>query len=110
ATSRVVTGRGPMSPIDRRSGGARRPSRGSSRRCSAVPRTPASPRTRWRPRPLVRVLFAECTNADAGYDTERLVDAFPGLIEAEGTLIDDMPERLERFHYDLVATTTFHAD
>src|SRR3954469_5460644 len=65
---------------------------------------------RKRPGPLVRVLFAECTNADAGYDAERLVDAFPGMIEAEGSLIDDMPERLERFHYDLVATTTFHAD
>ncbi len=65
---------------------------------------------RKRPGPLVRVLFAECTIADAGYDAERLVDAFPGMIEAEGTLIDDMPERLDRFHYDLVATTTFHAD
>lgn len=65
---------------------------------------------RKRPGPLVRVLFAECTSADAGYDAERLVDAFPGMIEAEGTLIDDMPDRLERFHYDLVATTTFHAD
>ncbi len=65
---------------------------------------------RKRPGPLVRVLFAECTSADAGYDAERLVDAFPGLIEAEGTLIDDMPDRLDRFHYDLVATTTFHAD
>src|SRR5688572_13896124 len=65
---------------------------------------------RKRPGPLVRVMFAECTSADAGYDAERLVDAFPGLIEAEGTLIDDMPERLDRFHYDLVATTTFHAD
>ncbi len=65
---------------------------------------------RKRPGPLVRVLFAECTSADAGYDAERLVDEFPGLIEAEGTLIDEMPERLDRFHYDLVATTTFHAD
>ncbi len=65
---------------------------------------------RKRPGPLVRVLFAECTNADAGYDAERLVDAFPGMIEAEGALIDDLPERLERFHYDIVATTTFHAD
>jgi DNA-binding transcriptional regulator YhcF (GntR family) len=65
---------------------------------------------RKRPGPLVRVLFAECTNADAGYDAERLVDAFPGLIEAEGALLDDLPDRLERFHYDLVATTTFHAD
>ncbi len=65
---------------------------------------------RKRPGRLVRVLLAECTNADAGYDTERLVDAFPGMIEAEGTLLDDLPDRLERFHYDLVATTTFHAD
>src|SRR3954447_18548819 len=65
---------------------------------------------RKRPGPLVRVLFAECTSADAGFDAERLVDAFPGLIEAEGALLDDLPERLERFHYDLVATTTFHAD
>jgi GntR family transcriptional regulator len=65
---------------------------------------------RKRPGPLVRVLFAECTSADAGYDAERLVDAFPGMIEAEGALLDDLPDRLERFHYDLVATTTFHAD
>jgi DNA-binding transcriptional regulator YhcF (GntR family) len=65
---------------------------------------------RKRPGALVQVLFAECTNADAGYDAARLVDAFPGLIEAEGTLLDDLPERLERFHYDIVATTTFHAD
>src|ERR687897_2172466 len=65
---------------------------------------------RKRPGPLVRVLFAECTSADAGYDAERLVDAFPGLIEAEGTLLDDLPDRLGRFPYDLVATTTFHAD
>jgi DNA-binding transcriptional regulator YhcF (GntR family) len=65
---------------------------------------------RRRPGRLVRVLFAECTNADAGYDAERLVAAFPGLIEAEGALIDDLPDRLDRFHYDLIATTTFHAD
>lgn len=65
---------------------------------------------RKRPGPLVRVLFAECTSADAGYDAERLVDAFPGMIEAEGALIDDLPDRLDRFHYDIVATTTFHAD
>ena len=65
---------------------------------------------RKRPGPLVRVLFAECTNADAGYDAERLNTAFLGAIEVEGTLLDDVPDRLERFHYDLVATTTFHAD
>ena len=34
----------------------------------------------------------------------------PGLIEAEGALLDDLPDRLDRFHYDLIATTTFHAD
>jgi len=65
---------------------------------------------RKRPGPLVRVLFAECTSADAGYDAERLTDEFPGLIEVEGSLLDDLPDRLDRFHYDLVATTTFHAD
>jgi DNA-binding transcriptional regulator YhcF (GntR family) len=65
---------------------------------------------RKRPGPLVRILFAECTKADAAYDAERLHEAFPGRIEAEGTLLDDLPDRLERFHYDLVATTTFHAD
>ena len=65
---------------------------------------------RRRPGPLVRVLYAECTNADAGFDAERLVAEFPGMIEAEGALRDDLPDRLERFHYDLVATTTFHAD
>jgi GntR family transcriptional regulator len=65
---------------------------------------------RKRPGPLVRVLYAECTNADAGYDAERLVNEFPGMIEAEGALLDDLPDRLERFHYDLLATTTFHAD
>src|SRR6476646_1959770 len=61
---------------------------------------------RKRPGEEVRVLFAECTTADA----ERLNREFAGTIEAEGTLLDELPERLERFHYDLVATTTFHAD
>ncbi len=65
---------------------------------------------RKRPGDVVRVLFAECTTADAGYDAERLNGAFGGLIEAEGTLLDELPERLDRFHYDVVATTTFHAD
>ena len=65
---------------------------------------------RKRPGPLVRVLFAECTKADAQYDAERIQEAFPDRIEAEGALLDELPERLDRFHYDLVATTTFHAD
>jgi DNA-binding transcriptional regulator YhcF (GntR family) len=65
---------------------------------------------RKRPGELVRVLFAECTTADAGYDAERLNAEFAGSIEAEGTLLEELPERLDRFHYDLVATSTFHAD
>jgi DNA-binding transcriptional regulator YhcF (GntR family) len=65
---------------------------------------------RKRPGPLVRVLFAECTKADARYDAERIAEAFPGTIEAEGTLLEEIAERLDRFHYDLIATTTFHAD
>jgi DNA-binding transcriptional regulator YhcF (GntR family) len=65
---------------------------------------------RKRPGTLVRVLFAECTKSDASFDAERILEAFPDRIEAEGILLDDIPERIERFHYDLVATTTFHAD
>jgi len=72
--------------------------------------TYAAATERKRPGDLVRVLFAECTTADAGYDAERLNAEFAGSIEAEGALLDDVPDRLERFHYDLVATTTFHAD
>ena len=70
----------------------------------------AAASVRKRPGEQVRVLFAECTTADAGYDAERLNREFAGSIEAEGTLLDELPERLDRFHYDLVATTTFHAD
>jgi DNA-binding transcriptional regulator YhcF (GntR family) len=65
---------------------------------------------RKRPGPKVQVLFTECTNADAGYDAQRLGDTFADVIDVEGALLDDVPERLDRFHYDLVATTTFHAD
>ena len=68
------------------------------------------PRRSGSDRASVHVLFAECTTADAGYDAERLNREFAGLIEAEGTLLDEMPERLDKFHYDLVATTTIHAD
>jgi GntR family transcriptional regulator len=65
---------------------------------------------RKRPGPKVQVIFAECTNADAGYDAQRLGDVFGDLIDVEGTLLDDLPDRIDRFHYDLVATSTFHAD
>jgi DNA-binding transcriptional regulator YhcF (GntR family) len=65
---------------------------------------------RKRPGPKVQVLFTECTNADAGYDAQRLGDIFANAIDVEGALLDDVPERLDRFHYDLVATSTFHAD
>ena len=72
--------------------------------------TYAAATERKRPGTRVQILFAECTNADAGYDAERLGREFPDLIDVEGALLDDLPERLDRFHYDLVATTTFHAD
>ena len=65
---------------------------------------------RKRPGPHVHVLFAECTKSDATYDAARIGDAFPDLVEAEGALLEELSDRLDRFHYDLVATTTFHAD
>jgi len=65
---------------------------------------------RKRPGPLVRVLFAECTKADASYDAARLNEAFAGQAETVGALIEDIADRLQRFHYDLCATPAFHAD
>ena len=65
---------------------------------------------RKRPGPHLRVLFAECTSADAKLDAERITEAFPERIEVIPVLLDDLSERIERYHYDLVATTTFHAD
>ena len=65
---------------------------------------------RKRPGPLVRVLFAECTRADAAYDAQRINEAFPDVAETEGALIEEIGDRLDRFHYDLVATPAFHAD
>jgi DNA-binding transcriptional regulator YhcF (GntR family) len=65
---------------------------------------------RKRPGPHVRVLFAECTAADANVDAERITEAFPDRVEVTPVLLDELPERLDRYHYDLVATTTFHAD
>jgi DNA-binding transcriptional regulator YhcF (GntR family) len=65
---------------------------------------------RRRPGPRVRILFAECTVADASYDAEQVTEAFAETVEVDGTLLEDLPERLGRYHYDLVATTTFHAD
>ena len=65
---------------------------------------------RKRPGPRVQVLFVECTTSDAQRAAERIADSFDGLADADGVLIDRMDERLGRFHYDLVATSTFHAD
>jgi DNA-binding transcriptional regulator YhcF (GntR family) len=65
---------------------------------------------RKRPGPRVQVLFVECTAADAQRAAERIAEAFDGLADADGVLIDRVDERLRRFHYDLVATSTFHAD
>ena len=76
----------------------------------AASATFAAASERKRPGPLVRILFAECTKADAVYDSARINDAFPDQVETEGALLEDVPERLERFHYDLVATPAFHAD
>jgi DNA-binding transcriptional regulator YhcF (GntR family) len=70
----------------------------------------AAAQERKRPGELVRILFAECTKADAIYDAERVEEAFPDLVEAEGAILEDLPDRLRCTHYDLVATTTFHAD
>ncbi|HEX8940002.1 MAG TPA: GntR family transcriptional regulator [Candidatus Limnocylindrales bacterium] len=65
---------------------------------------------RKRPGPHVRVLFAECTPADAAYGSSRIGEAFAGSVDAEGALLEQVDERLGRFHYDIVATTAFHAD
>lgn len=65
---------------------------------------------RRRPGPRVHVLFVECTAADARRAAEQISGAFADLAEADGSLIDTVVERLERHHYDLVATSTFHAD
>jgi DNA-binding transcriptional regulator YhcF (GntR family) len=65
---------------------------------------------RRRPGPRVHVLFVECTAADARRAAEQIGQAFPELAEADGALIDNVVERLERHHYDLLATSTFHAD
>jgi DNA-binding transcriptional regulator YhcF (GntR family) len=65
---------------------------------------------RRRPGPRVHVLFVECTPADARRAAEQISNAFDGIAEADGALIDKVVERLERSHYDLVATSTFHAD
>jgi DNA-binding transcriptional regulator YhcF (GntR family) len=65
---------------------------------------------RRRPGPQVHVLFVECTPADARRAAEQISARFEGVAEADGALIDMVVERLERHHYDLVATSTFHAD
>jgi DNA-binding transcriptional regulator YhcF (GntR family) len=67
-------------------------------------------RERRRPGPRVNILFVECTAADARRAAERIGEAFEDVAEADGALIDHVVERLERQHYDLVATSTFHAD
>jgi DNA-binding transcriptional regulator YhcF (GntR family) len=65
---------------------------------------------RRRPGPRVHVLFVECTATDARRAAETISATFEGIAEADGALIDHVVERLERHHYDLVATSTFHAD
>src|SRR6187399_2252368 len=48
---------------------------------------------RKRPGPHVRVLFAECTAADANVDAERITEAFPDRVEVTPVLLDELPER-----------------
>jgi DNA-binding transcriptional regulator YhcF (GntR family) len=65
---------------------------------------------RRRPGPRVNVLFVECTATDARRAAETIGTTFEGIAEADGALIDNVVDRLERHHFDLVATSTFHAD
>ncbi len=65
---------------------------------------------RKRPGAHVHILFVECTSADARRAAERIEEAFEGEAECDGVLIDLAADRLAKFHYDLVATSTFHAD
>lgn len=65
---------------------------------------------RKRPMATARVLFVECTAADAAYDAERICEAFGNAVECEWALLEDIPDRLERYHFDVVATSTFHGD
>ena len=66
---------------------------------------------RKRPGPHVRVLFAECTSADANFDAERITEAFPDRVEVTRRAARRAARTgSSRYHYDLVATTTFHAD
>lgn len=64
---------------------------------------------RKRPGPKVQILFAECTSADARRGASQIDEAFLGVADVDPALIDHAVERLERLHYDLVATPTFHA-
>ena len=65
---------------------------------------------RRRPSAHVRVLVAECTIADARHAATTIAESFPDLVEAEGALLEEVPGRLGRLHYDLVATTAFHGE
>src|SRR3954471_24726258 len=50
---------------------------------------------RKRPGPHVRVLFAECTAADANVDAERITEAFPERVEVTPVVLDELPDRLD---------------
>ncbi len=65
---------------------------------------------RKRPGPRLHILFAECTTVDAAHGAFRIAEAFPEAAEPEGALLEEVGERIERFHYDIVATSAFHAE
>ena len=82
AGTRVVD-RPPDPPRVRRPGRASSPRRSAARRRSGsrpdevAQATFTAATERKRPGPHVRVLFAECTSADATFDAERITEAFP---------------------------------
>ena len=122
ATSRAATAPGPTSPTGRRSAAARRRWPASSPRCCAGRPSRVHRRRGGRGdvRRRHRAQAARARSSGSCSPSARTPTPAttpsgsstrsPGMIEAEGALLDDLPERLDRFHYDLVATTTFHAD
>ena len=111
-----------MSWIGRRSGAARTRSPGSSPRCSGAPRAGFTPdevaaghvrggqRAQTPRAPRSGSCSRSAPTPTPAYDAARINEAFADRDRDEGALLEELPERLDRFHYDLVATTTFHAD
>ena len=96
--------------------GHRRGDAAAGRRSSGSPPT-RSPRPRSPPRPSASARAARPRPVrrvhERRRDVRRRADhrGVPGPGRGRSrVLLDELPERLDRYHYDLVATTTFHAD